>query len=643
MSIRLWSFLEQRADHMRRVALRDMVSLADWEALRPGLRRQYMESLGLDPLPGSREMRCLERGTFKGNGFTGRRVGFELLPDCWGSGCVFYPDPMPAQPAPGVLYVCGHGPFGVHAYQNHPILWARRGYVCMIVDTIEQADNPGEHHAYETGQQDLWLSLGYTAAGAEVWNAMRALDVLESDPHVDGERIGVTGLSGGGACSFHLAAADGRVKAVSTLCGVSTPYDAIVNRHLINHCGCIYPHNVHGHDTSVFAALIAPRPLLFCFAEGDSIFHPRVAEEMTERARKVYALYGCEERCDIVLCPGGHGDHPPFTRATCDWFDTHVSGAEHPRLELGDREVDERLTSVFDGSPPSPNHANLLPWHLAPTGHPRLPGDAAEWESVRAEALDRLKPLIPAVEAEFTLNGSWEKESGILRAWKGRIDGMDVWLSLLEPRGEGGDVVLGLGGPGEGAMDLLGMLAGGCPADNRIAAGGFEPRFGGISRTVPWPRDDRVEGSAWSIGKLLPFAMPIVGLTPVAMTIADALAAANFLFEKSAVPLKRLFLYGRGDAAAAALYCALLQPHIAGVVLENLPRSHADGAPLLGILRHFDIQHAVGFMAPRKTALVNPGHNSWAWPLRAYRRLGCADNLMMNSALNSALEGGLRE
>lgn len=97
-------------------------------------------------------------------GYRMRRIGFEVLPNCRASANIHYPDPLSARPAPGVLYVGGHTRTGVKNYQYNPQMWARRSYVCMILDTIEQGDNPGEHHDYALGQEDLWISLGYPSA-----------------------------------------------------------------------------------------------------------------------------------------------------------------------------------------------------------------------------------------------------------------------------------------------------------------------------------------------------------------------------------------------------------------------------------------------------------------------------------------------
>ncbi|HSA39016.1 MAG TPA: acetylxylan esterase, partial [Mycobacterium sp.] len=145
-------------------------------------------------------------------------------------------DPLPAGRLPAVLYVCGHGHSGVLHYQAHGLQWARRGYACLIVDTTEQHDNPGEHHGLYYGLHDEWISLGYSGAGGELWNSLRGLDVLCALPEVDPARIGATGISGGGAHSLFVGLADDRVRAVATACGVALSPWTLAHRHLLNHC-----------------------------------------------------------------------------------------------------------------------------------------------------------------------------------------------------------------------------------------------------------------------------------------------------------------------------------------------------------------------------------------------------------------------
>ena len=88
------------------------------------------------------------------------------------------------------------------AFQHHGIWFARHGYVCLIIDTIEFGEISGIHHGTHDLGMWYWLSLGYTPAGPEVWNAIRALDYLESRPEVDPRRIALTGISGGGAMTW---------------------------------------------------------------------------------------------------------------------------------------------------------------------------------------------------------------------------------------------------------------------------------------------------------------------------------------------------------------------------------------------------------------------------------------------------------
>jgi cephalosporin-C deacetylase-like acetyl esterase len=646
MGITLWQSLSDDAVEMARVALKDVKTLAEWKKIRPRRHQEFMRSIGLDPLPERCDLKVTEYGELKGNGFRARKIGFQILPDCWNSACIYYPDPLPAGKAPGVLYVCGHSAIGTYTYQYHPIMWARRGYVCLIVDTIEQNDNPGEHHGAIMNRHDRWLAMGYTPAGAEVWNAMRALDILASDPKVDPERLGVTGVSGGGACSFHTAVADDRLKAVSTLCGVSSPLDAIRNRHVMGHCDCMYPHNVYHKDISDYAALLAPRAALFCIADHDPIFHPGESRALVERTKPVFALYGHEDHCAWLACPGPHGDHPEFDEGTQRWFDRHVAGDERPLLERGARELEERDTNVFKGCPPAPNRLDLLPQLLSPQGTLPLPQTADEWPAVRQRALETLRAQVPGLsargyrQASFELDGDWQWVGGkapvLNRMHRGQIDGVEIAMQMVVYSNTRKKLVLGVGNEGHFAMHAMCRTA--CSIDSQsVVYGGFEPRLAGVNAPASEPYSFPPGARLAPVRSYMTRIMALTGQTPVMMTFHDIGVLVDYVTGLEETKGFEIYLHGRGEAGVAALYRGIMDERIAGVIAEDAPSSHLDGAPILGVLRAFDMPQAVGLMAPRKLALVTAGHNNWNWATRVYERLGCRENLIMTDDLRSAM------
>ena len=84
-----------------------------------------------------------------------------------------------------------------------------------MLDTLEFGEVAGIHHGTHDLNMWNWLSLGYTPAGVEVWNAIRALDYLEARPEVEARHIGLTGISGGGAMTWYTAAVDERIVAAA--------------------------------------------------------------------------------------------------------------------------------------------------------------------------------------------------------------------------------------------------------------------------------------------------------------------------------------------------------------------------------------------------------------------------------------------
>ena len=119
-----------------------------------------------------------------------------------------------------------------------------------------------------------WSYLGYTMLGQNIWDGMRALDILAARPEVDPERLGVIGLSYGGTMALHLAINDPRLKAAVVSGYLSTVRgDAITMRGRGNFClGQHVPGLLRYGDIPEMAGLIAPKPLLIESGQKDLCF-----------------------------------------------------------------------------------------------------------------------------------------------------------------------------------------------------------------------------------------------------------------------------------------------------------------------------------------------------------------------------------
>src|SRR5439155_13729592 len=103
-------------------------------------------------------------------------------------------------------------------------------------------------------------------------NGGRAIDSPLTRKDVNGEKLGVTGISGGGASTIWIAAADERVKVAVPVSGMSDLESYVSNKVVNGHCDCMFLVNLYRWEWTTIAALIAPRPMLFANSDNDRIF-----------------------------------------------------------------------------------------------------------------------------------------------------------------------------------------------------------------------------------------------------------------------------------------------------------------------------------------------------------------------------------
>lgn len=640
MSKTVWQYYLDTTRKIHDRALAGVDTLEKWEAGREELQKQFFRSLGLDQPPPKCDLKVQKHGRLTGDGFRAEKISFQLLPDCWGTAIIFYPDPLPKEKAPAVLYCCGHAKVGVHGHAGQGAMWAQRGYVCLVLDTIEQHDNPGTHQGLGPKLRYDWVSMGYTSGGGELWNTIRALDLLCGLPEVDAKRIGSTGTSGGGTLSFLIGVADSRIAAVASACGVTTSHFSLLNRNFLGHCDCMFVQNVHRRDTSEFAGLLAPRPLLFCYGDDDALFSKAEYHGMAEKVRQVYRLYDAEARFELFTYPGPHGYVPESVDRINRWFDAHLVGEERPLLQPKKPLVPEVETGIFHGTPPSPNRTFLLPELLSPRGSVALPQRPGEWESIRRKTVERLRrEVFQAVydedaEVSFETVGDWTLgRIGRWRRHRGNIDGVEIWLEEKIREGDGDVLFIGVANHDENAMSMTHKAADFVANRSALLV---EPRGAGTSSTRSTVMSVDRDNYLLQAGNL-------AGIAPLVLIIQDLYHTVRFLRSRKETAGKRLFLYGTGEAAVACLYYGILDEEIEGVLAEQPPGSHLSGGYIPGIMRVLEFEQACGMLAPRPIALVDQPPDKQNWGMRLYERLGLSNNLIVKCRSAAAAADALVE
>jgi len=353
------------ADYFRRETalltercLADIKSLDDWKTRREEYRRQLQEMLGLWPMPERTDLKPVITGKLEHDDFTVEMLHFQASPGLYVTANLWLPKKL-AKPAPAILYACGHSrqftngvSFGNKTgYQHHGAWFARNGYVCLVIDSLQLGEIEGLHHGTHHLNQWWWNSRGYTPTGVEAWFGIRALDYLCSRPEVDAARIGMSGRSGGGSYTWTVAALDDRVKVVAPIAGITDLQNQVVDGCVQGHCDCMFFVNTYRWDFPQVAALIAPRPLLLGNSDKDAIFPLDGVVRLHEKVRRIYRLYGETNKLGLLISDGPHADTQDLQLPVFRWFNRWLKG-EEPLIEMAAKKLFEPAQlRVFDQLP----------------------------------------------------------------------------------------------------------------------------------------------------------------------------------------------------------------------------------------------------------------------------------------------------
>ncbi len=360
-----WDFDEQldqyfinKTEEIERITSQQLANISDWEAYHRHSRRQLQDMLGLLPWPKKSSLRAKITGTVEHNDFIVQKIHFQSMPGLYVTGNLYLPKKI-EQPLPAIIYVCGHATvkkdgynFGakVH-YQHHPAWFARHGYICLIIDTLQLGEIEGIHHGLHRYDRLWWLSRGFTPAGVEAWNGIRAIDYLISRPEVDRQHIGVTGRSGGGVTSWWIAALDDRITAAVPVAGITDMRNHIIDGCIEGHCDCMFMFNHHRWDFAKVVSLVAPRPTLLSNTDRDPIFPLDGVYRIYREVRPIYESHNAADHFALHVTAGGHQDVQELRIHAFRWFDRHLKNRDELIRKPAERFFTPEELRVFESLP----------------------------------------------------------------------------------------------------------------------------------------------------------------------------------------------------------------------------------------------------------------------------------------------------
>lgn len=625
-------YLLRKAAELTDDSLRGVTTLAGWQRLRPTIRTQVLSMLGLDPLPPRTPLRSRTTGILRREGYRVEKVVFESMPHLYVTANLYLPEA--AGPVPVILYLCGHNPSPAgakHGYQHHGIWLARHGFAALLVDTVEFAEVPGIHHGIYNLEMWHWLSLGYTPAGIEVWNGIRAIDYLSTRREVDISKLGVTGISGGGIISWYLPAVEDRIRVVASVCGTWTAKTQLALNAVKENCDCVYLPNRFRLDLPAIGALIAPRPFKILGALRDEMFPPAGYHDAYQRVGAIYDLHGARDRLALYEHDAPHKDIPAFRKEADEWLNLWLrndrtafdEGTIQPEslaaLTVLDRypadAVNDHVDRVFLRRPSIASPKSLAAWEER---------KSALKDTLLRETFAAFPPSPPAAGASLTPVREWtERYAEAYRIEFNTEPGLHLTGHLYVPRGaKVAETLLWL----EGDDDLIDPINHDriLPALGRYRVLVLQPR--GVGYGLERQRLTTIKRSA-----------AILGATLESMQVWDVLRAIDQLTALQPAPAPSFTLFARQNMGVPAIYAAACDQRIARVVLEDPPATHWHGPPMMNILRTTDLAEVAAMIAPRPLVFLTSPASQFDHTRAVFRLYGRESALRVAGGLSEAL------
>jgi dienelactone hydrolase len=286
---------------------------AQWNAEAQKLRKHVLEDIAyhgwprdwINSAPNFEQTDVIETG----RGYRLRKFRYEVVPGFESTAILYEPEKISGR-VPAILNLVGHDPLGnaTEYEQKRCINFAKQGILALSLGwpgfgELEQAEN---NHDFG-GQLDL---VGSNSLGYFYLIIRRGLDYLTTLPQTDPNRIGVTGLSGGGWQTLLISSLDERVNVMVEVAGFGSLESNLTRPMDTQEVEENATDLQQGFDYPFLVALRAPRPTLLIHNEQDDccFLAPLVKPYVYEQNLPFFRLYNAENafRWHENIDPGTH-------------------------------------------------------------------------------------------------------------------------------------------------------------------------------------------------------------------------------------------------------------------------------------------------------------------------------------------------
>ena len=311
------------------------------KAKQAAWRAYWLDALGEMPARTPLNARVASRAEY--DGFRLENIIFESQPGVYVTAHLALPmRPRGSAALPVVLMPLGHSDAGIlnPRYAAHLAMAARAGFAAFAWDPISQGerrqacdkkydytDNCSTEHS-RLGARG-WL-VGWNFARFRIWDAVRAIDYVESRPDLYCSRLGIMGTSGGGTMSAYMQAFDPRVKVAFPNCYISSLREVIGARGCHDAEQFFFGQLQHGFNHAALLAMGQPRVALATGSRWQDYFPHVGAISTFTMFTNMTARLGFAGPYWHFHCDGPHGLPPPTRAAQVDWMRHCIQGASAP-------------------------------------------------------------------------------------------------------------------------------------------------------------------------------------------------------------------------------------------------------------------------------------------------------------------------